>query len=187
VQEISRTLFGVEGTFDVPMSLERERGPMTEYALDDVDRQLLGLLEEDARYTAIDLAEAIGISDNTVHNRMARMEEAGVIRGYTTLVDHDRIGLPLSFVFSCTAQISERSELAAQILEIPEVVEVTELMTGRENVLVKAVGAEDEDITRVAEAVDELGIEIDDENLIRSEDTRALDYVEIDGRLNDGA
>jgi len=153
--------------------------PVPAYELDDVDRQLLNYLQEDARYTAIELAERVGVSDNTIHNRMERLEEAGVITGYTTLLDHDRTGLSLYFHFTCTTRISQRAAVAEEVMAIPEVIEVTELMTGRENLLIKAVGAQDEDITRVAEQVDELSLEIDDENLIREEHRQPLDYVTV--------
>lgn len=152
---------------------------MSEYTPDDIDRQLLGLLEEDARYTAIELAEEVGVSDNTVHNRMERLEEAGIITGYTTTIDHDLAGLRLYFHFSCTARISDRSGVAEAALSLPQVVEVTELMTGQENLHIKAVGAEDEDITHVAEQLDDLELEINDENLVRTEHSRSLDYVTV--------
>lgn len=152
---------------------------MTNYDLDDVDRRLLDLLQENARYPATELAERLAVSDNTVHNRMERLEEAGVITGYGTAIDHDRAGLGLRFVFTCTARISQRSAMADEILEIPEVIEVIELMTGQENIVIKALGARDEDITRVAERVDELDVEINDENLVREEHVRPLDFVRV--------
>lgn len=155
------------------------------YELDDVDKHLLRLLQENARYTALELAERIGVSDNTIHNRMDRLEEAGVITGYTTTVDHDRTGLDLYFAFTCTARISERGEVAEKIMSFPEVVEVTELMTGEHNLLVKAFGAEDEDITRIAERFDQLNVEINDENLVKVERTKPLDYVDIGSMLDD--
>ncbi|PSP54748.1 hypothetical protein BRC74_00495 [Halobacteriales archaeon QH_7_68_42] len=51
--------------------------------LDEVDKQILRRLQDNARYTAVELAEAVGVSDNTVHNRMDRLEAADVITGYT--------------------------------------------------------------------------------------------------------
>ena len=152
---------------------------MAIYELDDVDKQLLGLLQENSRYTALELAEEVGVSDNTVHNRMDRLEEAGVITGYTTTIDNDCIGLELHFQFICTARISERSTVAEEILAIPEVVEVTELMTGERNLLVKVIGAEDDDITRIAESLDQRNLEINDENLIKAVHTSHLDYFKI--------
>jgi DNA-binding Lrp family transcriptional regulator len=155
------------------------------YDLDDVDRQLLELLQEDGRYAATELAERIGVSDNTIHNRMDRLEKAGVITGYMTTTDYDSTGLRLYFHFTCTASISKRSTVAEKALVLPQVVEVTELMTGQENLQIKAVGAEDEDITHVAEQLDELALEINDENLIRAEHTALLDYVEVSELLDD--
>ena len=152
---------------------------MPAYQLDDVDQQLLTLLQENARYTAIELAEEIGVSDNTIHNRMDRLEEADVITGYTTNTDPDRTGLNLYFQFTCTASINERSNVAEQAMAIPEVTEVTELMTGQENLHIRVLGAEDEDITRIAERLDDLALTINDENLIRAEHDKSLDYVEL--------
>lgn len=152
---------------------------MTEYQLDDVDKQMLNLLQENARYTAIELAEQIGVSDNTIHNRMEQLEDAGIITGYTASIDHSETGLSLYFHFTCTTRISERAEVAEQAIAFPEVLEVTELMTGQENLHIKMVGAEDKDITRLAEQLDELELEINDENLIRAEHTTPLDYIEV--------
>lgn len=152
---------------------------MTAYQLDDTDKQLLNLLQENARYKAIELAEEIGVSDNTIHNRMEQLEEANVITGYKATTDYDKAGLRLYFHFSCTAPISERSDVAEEAMELPQIVEVTELMTGHENLHLKAVGAKNEDITAIAEQLDDLSLEINDENLIRAEYTNPLDYVTV--------
>lgn len=147
--------------------------------LDVVDEQLLVLLQEDARHTAIELAEEIGVSDNTIHNRMASLEEAGVITGYSCSVNYEAAGLPLHFHFACTAPINERSAVATEAMELPEVLEVTELMTGQRNLHIKMVGATDKDITRLATRLDELPLEINDENMVRLEHTQPLDFVSV--------
>lgn len=152
---------------------------MADYEVDDVDRQLLGLLQENARHTAIEIAERIGVSDNTVHNRIERLEEAGVITGYSAAVDHEKTGLTLYFHFTCTARISERGRVADAVMELPEVLEVTELMTGQENLHVKVVAATDEEVSRIAAEIDDLALEITDENLIRAEHSKPLDFVEV--------
>ncbi|MCU4972587.1 AsnC family transcriptional regulator [Halobacteria archaeon AArc-m2/3/4] len=153
---------------------------MEPYDIDDVDAQLLSLLQKNARYTATELADRIGVSDNTIHNRMQRLEDEGVITGYTTAVDHERTGLSLYFSFICTARISNRSRVAEKAMTIPEVIEVTELMTGQQNLQIKAYGGEDEDITRVAKQLDKLELEINDENLIREERVKPLDYSDLE-------
>lgn len=148
--------------------------------LDEVDTQLLSLLQEDATYTATYLAEELGVSDNTIHNRMKRLENLGVIQGYTVDVDPRQVGLQFYYHFTCTTPISERSKVADQVMEYPGVVEVTELMTGYENLHIKVVGNTDQDITRMAEELDELNLEITDENLIRAEHTDSIDRGELD-------
>ena len=53
------------------------------------DEQLLSLLREDARASTADIARKLGLSRTTVQNRIARLEEQGVIRGYTVRVDDE--------------------------------------------------------------------------------------------------
>ena len=55
----------------------------------DADEQLLSLLREDARASTADIARRLGLSRTTVQNRIARLEEQGVIRGYTVRVDDE--------------------------------------------------------------------------------------------------
>lgn len=153
------------------------------YHLDAVDHALLDRLQENARYTAVELAEDVGVSDNTVHNRIARLEDAGVITGYAATVGLEAAGFGLHFHFTCTASVSERAAVAEEALALPQVVEVVELMTGRRNLHVKAVGVEDRDITRVAERLDQLALEIDDENLVRAEHASAVDFAALSGLL----
>ncbi len=153
---------------------------MSTYELDGTDRRLLSLLQENARYTAIELAEELGVSDNTVHNRMERLEEAGVVTGYTATVDNERVGFSLYFSFVCTARISRRSEVAEEILAVPQVTEVTELMTGQRNLHVKVYATTDEEVTAIARQLDELDLEINDENLVRSEHRKPIDYEAVD-------
>lgn len=56
---------------------------MSESPLDDVDRAILHPLQQDARtLTPVDTAERLPVSDGTVRNRLARLEERGVVTGY---------------------------------------------------------------------------------------------------------
>ncbi len=51
--------------------------------MDDIDRQLIGLLRDNARISIVELARELRVSRGTVQNRMAKLEESGVIVGYT--------------------------------------------------------------------------------------------------------
>ena len=57
--------------------------------MDDTDRQLIGLLRNDARTSVASLAKALGVSRGTVQNRMARLAANGTIVGYTVRLKPD--------------------------------------------------------------------------------------------------
>lgn len=63
--------------------------------LDETDREILALLREDARRTFADIAQRVSVSAPAVKRRVDRLERDGFILGYTTVVDHARLGLPL--------------------------------------------------------------------------------------------
>lgn len=156
-------------------------GGVTEKVLDDVDRRIVALLQENARYPAVEIADRVGVSDNTVHNRIDRLEDAGVLDGYVARLDHQAAGLEFHFLFVCTVRISERRRVADTVVDLPGVVEVTELMTGRRNLHIQAVGADDDDITRLARALDGHDLEIEDEVLVRTTHAATVEYDDIDG------
>ena len=142
---------------------------MDDSLLDSVDRSILHHLQENARNNITDIANEVGVSGNTVRNRMEELEEKGIIKGYSVDIDYKEAGLDLHFAFTCTASISKREELARDILAIPGVIEVREFMTGQENIYLEALGTDAEDITRIAHEIDELGAEIHIEKLIRND------------------
>lgn len=118
---------------------------MTTYHLDDVDKQLPVMLHDDARATVTELARRVGVSDDTVHNRMQRLEAEGVVEEYRATCGYDRIGLTLHYLIVATARIVDRGEVALQALELPQVVGVTELVPGQGNLHIRAVGVGDDD------------------------------------------
>jgi glycine/D-amino acid oxidase-like deaminating enzyme len=75
----------------------------------------------------------------------------------------------LTNLYICTVPISERKSLAREAHSIPGVINVRELMTGRGNLHVLAVGEDTESLRRVARALSGLGIEIEDETLLEAE------------------
>ncbi|GGL23398.1 Lrp/AsnC family transcriptional regulator [Halarchaeum sp. CBA1220] len=137
--------------------------------IDEVDREILYALQEDARtLSSSDIAERTGTSGSTVRKRIQRLEDAGVIKGYSAEVDYERSGYPIRMLLFCTASIHERSDLIPEVLAIDGVVSVQELITGEQNLLVTAVGRSDSDITPIAEELLDMGITVADEVLVKS-------------------
>jgi DNA-binding Lrp family transcriptional regulator len=142
---------------------------MTEY-LDEVDRRIIYSLMDDARNTSAPMiAENLNVSAGTIRNRIERLEEEGVIQGYTAVVDFERAGGRMTAVFICTAPGAERERLALAVQSIPGVIHVRVLMLGRPDLQVVAVGEDTNDLRRIAEALTELDIEIEDEELVQTQ------------------
>ena len=66
--------------------------------LDDTDRRLLAVLLEDARISQRGLAHRIGVAQGTITNRLRRLEELGVIKGYTVLLEPESIGWSMTVI-----------------------------------------------------------------------------------------
>ncbi len=143
---------------------------MTLKGLDDLDRYILHELQSDARHTSSkDVAERMDVSPSTVRKRIQRLEDKGIIAGYRAEVDFERAGYQLRVQIVCTAPITDREELADRAMEVPGVVSVRELAVGEENLLVSVVAADNDDLTRIAAELSELGLAVSEEQLIRGE------------------
>lgn len=138
--------------------------------IDDLDRCILHSLQQDARHlSASDIAERVDVSARTVRNRIDRLEESGVIRGYDLDVDYATAGYQLHTIVICTAPISDRGTIAREALEVPGVVDVVEIMTGDQNLFVEVVGIDGDDLSRITRDLNDLGLEINDEDIIRND------------------
>jgi len=138
--------------------------------LDDVDEQILYELQKDARTTSSsDIAAELDISSSTVRNRIQRLEDEGVIRGYHLDIDYEKAGYPLFTKIICTAPISERDELANKARRVNGVTAVREIMTGERNVYVNAIGGSHDELNRIGRELSDLGLTVVDEQLIRDE------------------
>lgn len=150
--------------------------------IDDVDRAILHALQEDARnLSSGDIAERTGTSSSTVRKRIHRLEEAGVVKGYSVDVDYQKSGYPLRILLFCTASIPERGALVSEILDIDGVVSVQELVTGEQNLLVTMVGESDSDITPIAQELLDIGLTVVDEVLVRSHESTPFGGFASDG------
>jgi DNA-binding Lrp family transcriptional regulator len=135
--------------------------------LDDIDRQILYALMQDARNTsATEIAEQVSVSGATVRNRIAQLEKSGVVEGYHPTVNFERADDGLLNLFLCHAEFDEIERVAAQLGTIPSVVAVRELMGGQTNLHVLVVGEDTGDLRRIGQEISKYGVEIKDEFLV---------------------
>ena len=105
-------------------------------ALDDVSWQLLVELQENARLSYSELARRVGLTPPAVADRLRRLEEAGIIRGYGVEIDGAKLGFPLLAFMRVTHRGDNCYELGEVMAGFPEVLECHRI-TGAESYLVK--------------------------------------------------
>ncbi len=111
--------------------------------MDYKDRELMELLCSDGKLTVLQLAKKTGIPPTTVHNRIKRMENEGIIRGYTAIIDRAKTGLPISaFILitisyeHATAHKLFQQGIAETIRKMPGV-DHSSIVTGATDILIK--------------------------------------------------
>ena len=90
--------------------------------IDATDEQILGLLQQNARRTFGDIGRVVGLSAPAVKRRIDRLEESGVIRGYTALLNHAHLGQSIEAFaelrFAGSTRVDDIEDIA---LDVPEV------------------------------------------------------------------
>jgi Lrp/AsnC family leucine-responsive transcriptional regulator len=105
--------------------------------MDEIDRQLLAILQRDARTPNADLARQVGMAPSAVLERVRKLEEKGLIRGYEAQLNAKALGLGLlAFIFVRAEESLGAPETAAELVRIPEVLEVHHI-AGEDCFLVK--------------------------------------------------
>jgi Lrp/AsnC family transcriptional regulator, leucine-responsive regulatory protein len=101
---------------------------LSEQQLDSTNRQLIEALQADARVSLAELGRRVGLSAPAVGERLGRLEEAGVIRGYHADVDPRALGYELSVILRirpAARMIPKVAELAQRTPEVTECHRVT--------------------------------------------------------------
>ncbi len=110
-----------------------------EYQIDSLDRKLLNLLREDSRRPYLEIARELDVSGGTIHQRMAKLKEAGVVTGSRLTIDYGLLGYKVSALVGVRlARASAGGDIRDHLLDIPEIVEL-HYTTGTYSLLVKIV------------------------------------------------
>jgi Lrp/AsnC family leucine-responsive transcriptional regulator len=90
--------------------------------LDSRDLEIIAALQRDARATYADVGQRVGLSASAVHERVRKLEQAGVIIGYRALVDPRALGLSVTALVSASPlDPTQPDDLPDRVREFPEV------------------------------------------------------------------
>ncbi len=110
---------------------------MSKYHIDQTDQKILSFLVKNARMPFLEIARECGVSGAAIHQRVKRLESAGVITGSRLIVKPQALGLNIcAFINISLSEADKYPEVIAHLKKIPEVVEC-HFVTGEYAMLVK--------------------------------------------------
>ena len=129
---------------------------MTVNSLDATDWRLLEALQQNGRASYTELARMVAMSPSAVTERVRRLEEAGVIAGYSAVVDTERVGLPILAFIRLRYPTSNYKPFHDLISVVPEIIEAHHV-TGEDCFMLKVAARSMRHLESVAGRVAGLG------------------------------
>jgi Lrp/AsnC family leucine-responsive transcriptional regulator len=127
------------------------------YELDGIDTKIVDLLVKDGRRTLSDIGKAVGLSAPAVKRRLDRLEQDGVILGYTALLDHSKLGRPIEAFtelrFAGKTKVADIAGVASGLAEV----EAVHTIAGDPDALVHMRVRDVADLTRVIDSLRRTG------------------------------
>lgn len=121
---------------------------MQKTTLDTIDRKILKFLIRNARMPFLEIARECGISGAAIHQRIRKLNEAGVILGSRLIVDPKTIGFDVcAHINVILKDMQLQQQTVERLKEIPEIVEA-HFITGKGNLLVKVYCVDNEHLMR---------------------------------------
>ena len=115
--------------------------------IDSIDRQILLILQNDARTSNAEIARQVGLTPSAVLERIKKLEDKSAIRGFAARLDPNTIGYGLTaFVF--VKKTCDTGDTDQRLAEIPQVLEVHEV-AGEDCVLMKVCARDTADMSRL--------------------------------------
>jgi DNA-binding Lrp family transcriptional regulator len=110
---------------------------MTNAELDNMDLKIIALLSEDSRRSHRELSRKLEVSVGTVSNRISKLEQRGIIRGYTIIKDFEMLGYDLTAIIGLRVSKGKLIEVAETISAIKNVIGVYDV-TGEYDTIILA-------------------------------------------------
>jgi len=105
--------------------------------VEEIDRKIVSLLARNGRMSFTELARQAGLSVSAVHQRVRRLEQEGIIKGYAAVFDPEDIGLPLTAFVSVKPFDAAAPDDLPQRLEHMTAIEACHSVAGDENYILK--------------------------------------------------
>jgi DNA-binding Lrp family transcriptional regulator len=116
-------------------------------SLDATDLKILEALQEDAKQTYTAIGKRLGIAHSTVYDRIRRMEQCGIIKKYTALIDAQKAGAKnITAIMTVYTDPKESDRVAEKLCKAPEVLEVYASLSEELLIIAKVVAENQESL-----------------------------------------
>lgn len=123
-----------------------------QFTIDEVDRRILAVMLHDCRMSYRKIARKTNVSVGTVLTRVKRLEKAGLIKGFSALLEHEKLGYQLTAIAEITVSKGKLLEMEQAISKYPNVCAVYDI-TGLTDALVIAKFRSREELSRFTKAL----------------------------------
>lgn len=113
--------------------------------LDDIDKNILRILQADARKSYREIQNDLGISIGTIHNRISKLKKNRIIEGYTLKLNNTKLGYKLTFLIRIQISGKHTEDILNEISKKPEVCSVF-YITGEQSAALTCRFKESEDV-----------------------------------------
>jgi DNA-binding Lrp family transcriptional regulator len=120
--------------------------------MDELDRKILQAFLMDARLSYRELAHKLGVSTTTVQSRTSKLQKSGIIRGYSAVLDNEKIGFQLTALTEVSVAKGKLLELEKEVAKMPQVLAVYDV-TGLTDAMVIAKFKSREELSKFTKAL----------------------------------
>jgi len=120
--------------------------------VDELDKRILSVLLEDGRASCREVARILGVSPATVAKRLKKLENSGLVKGYTALLDHEKLGYDITVITAITVSGGKLLEVEREIAKLPGVCAVYDV-TGPVDVMVIAKFRNRQELSRFTKSL----------------------------------
>lgn len=141
------------------------------YDIDDVDKTILMFLIENTRMPFTEIAKKMDVSAGTIHVRVKKLEDAGIIKGTTLITDYDKMGYQfVAYVGLLLTKTNKIQSVVEELYKIPNVT-VAHIVSGKYNIFCKIRARDTNHAKEVIFKIDEIDDVLRTESMISLEET----------------
>ena len=106
------------------------------FEIDDVDRKIIEQYLSNARQSYHQVAKKTGVAVSTVQDRTKKLEENGIIKGYTAVLDYEKLGLNVTAITEITTTGGKLAEVEKKLAQIPNAIAVYDVAGATDAIVV---------------------------------------------------